>query len=437
MVSNIFTWFLYVVNQVSDLSLRPIQPQARLRPGNQQVVAPPPSTTQTFDAGPPIFQTPTTQPSITPSPTSPPPAEATDEYWDDIITGVYGIPPLLKVHDRTGRIKWSWGRDDVTQELPPYIRHCLYSDANDATEVKWIKNGTAIAAIYSDLVLMINHTPDNPETDKLITFAVCRQNEFLWNAHTLEPLPGDRVAVGTTGSNAWDGILVYNSSVDNPLVDEPLILQNVTGLRAIHGMIWDEQEQMLWAAGTDAAADGSDPIPAYGTIQGYPYNATTGELVDTDEFMYRLPEAWDQETEWGPGYPWWCGPHDLVPIPNDRKFLMSQDRGLHAFDLNTREFFLDSKGVIDTYMRGFEVTTSDRKGFNRAGEYLELPESDLKGFSMAPDGSFVYVQSLWRLLRGNHTNLVVDGVRQQINLGDEIYRSRWFADIPGWPKPAA
>ncbi|KAE8353453.1 hypothetical protein BDV28DRAFT_133058 [Aspergillus coremiiformis] len=425
MVSNIFTWFLYIADQVA---IRPIQPQARLKPENQPLVVPPP---------PPIGSaTPIPIPTPTPSSTIPPPAEPTTKEWDEIITGVYGIPPLLKIHDRTGQIQWTWSRDDVTQELPPQIRDCLYSDANDATEVKWIRNGTQIAAIYSDLVLIVNHTPEQPEIDKRITFATCRQNEFLWNSHTLEPLPGDRVAVATTGSNAWDGILVYNASVEQPLVDDPPILQNLTGLRAIHGMIWDETEQMLWAAGTDAAADGSDPIPAYGTIQGYPLHAPTGELIDTDHFAYRLPEAWDQETEWGPGYPWWCGPHDLVPVPHQRKFLMSQDRGLHAFDLNTREFYLESKGVVAAFLRGFEVTTHDRHGFNRAGDFLDLPESDLKSFSLAPDGTFLYVQSLWRLLRGNHTNLVVDRIRHEINEGDEIYRSRWFADIPGWPKPA-
>ncbi|KAF7595999.1 hypothetical protein BBP40_003778 [Aspergillus hancockii] len=428
MVSHIFTWFLYAINQVTDLSQRPIQPQARLRPGNQEVI------------GQPSIISPTKiQPTIPATPTpslQPPPAEVEDEFWDDIITGVYGIPPLLKVHDRAGNIKWTWGRDDVTQDLPSNIRRCLYSDANDATEVKWIRNGTSIAAVYSDLVLLINHTPDNPATDKLITFAVCRDNEWLWNAHTLEPIPGDRIAVGTTGSNSWDGILVYNSSLDNPLVEDPPILQNITGLRAIHGMIWDEQEQMLWAAGTDLAADGSDNQPAYGTIQGYPFNATTGDLIDTDEFQYKLPEAFDQETEWGPGYPWWCGPHDLVPLPHQRTFLMSEDRGLHVFDLNTRQFTEEtSQEVADKYMRGFEVTTNDRHGFNRLGEYLDLPQSDLKGFSMAPDGSFVYIQSLWTTLRGNHTNLVVDGKKQDINIGDEIYRSRWFYDVPGWPKP--
>ncbi|KAJ5132008.1 hypothetical protein N7448_006166 [Penicillium atrosanguineum] len=355
--------------------------------------------------------------------------------WQDIVTGLYGVPPLLKIHNRDGDVKWSFARKDVTQSLPPGLQNCLYSNANDATELKWMNNGTSLGAIYSNLALVINHTPNNPETDKRITFAVCRDTAVLWNAHTVEPLPGQRLAVATTGQRPWDGILVYNASAANPLTDNPPILQNITGLRAIHGMIWDEQGQMLWAAGTDAAADGSDPVPAYGTIIGYPWDATTGLLSKDDRFIYKLPEAYNIMTEWGQGYPWWAGLHDLVPVPNQRKFLVSEDRGLHAFDIELGQFTEHYENVTDKYMQGFECTTDDRHGYNSDGEWEELPQSDLKSFNLAPDGSFIYVQSLWTKFRGFHTSLVVNGKRRMINIGDEIYRSRWYGDIDGWPKP--
>ncbi|CAL5874007.1 uncharacterized protein PFLUO_LOCUS8292 [Penicillium psychrofluorescens] len=391
MLGSLFSRISFIFWPLAEYSIPPIQPQERLRPENRP--------------------------------------------WQDIITGVYGVPPLLKIHDRDSNLKWSWERKDVTQSLPPSIQRCLYSSANDATEIKWMRNGTSIAAIYGDLVLVINHTPHDPATDKLVTFAVCRDNEFLWNAHTVEPLPGDRLAVATTGQRPWDGILVYNMSQDNSLVDEPPILQNITGLRAIHAMIWDEQEQMLWATGTDAAADGSDASPAYGTIQGYPFNATTGELRKDDKYVYKLPHAYHIDSEWGHGYPWWAGPHDLVPVPNQRKFLISNDIGLHAFDIELGEFTEEYGEVVEKYMEGFEVTTPDRHGYNRDGEWEELPQSDVKSFNLAPDESFIYVQSLWRAYRGFHISLVVNGQRRKINEGDEIYRSRWFGDIDGWPKP--
>ncbi|CAG8017957.1 unnamed protein product [Penicillium olsonii] len=355
--------------------------------------------------------------------------------WQDIITGDYGHPPKLKIHDRESTIKWSWERKDVTQDLPPRIRSGLFGRANDATEMKWMRDGKSVAAIYSSLIVVINHTPDIPSIDKKITFAVNRDTDVLWNAHTLEPLPGDRLAVATTGQRPWDGIQVYNMSSALPLEDEPPILQTVEGLRAIHAMIWDEEGQMLWACGTNVAADGSDPEPAYGVIQGYPFDNQTGLLREDPAFKFTFPEYWDIDTEWGHGYSWWSGPHDLVPVPNERVFLVSNDIGVQTFDIATMSFSLGFQETIDKYMPGFECTSNDRHGINRQGEWEELPYSDLKGFSLAPDGAFIYTQSLWKLFRGNHTSLVVDGVRTQLMEGNEIYRSRFFGDIDGWPKP--
>ncbi|KAJ5872666.1 uncharacterized protein N7529_005019 [Penicillium soppii] len=390
MLSGLLGWIPLLFEPLSNYYIPPIQPQERIQSHNQP--------------------------------------------WGQIITGVYGRPPLWKIHDRHGVVNWSFERKDVTQDLPEDVHTCLYSRANDATEVKYMNNGTSVGGVYSDLALVINHTPENPAIDKLITFTLCRRNDALWNAHTLEPLPGDLLAVGTTGQRPWDGILVYNASAANPLMANPPIIQNITGLRAIHGLIWDEQGQMLWAAGTDAAADGSDPVPAYGTIIGYPWNRTTGLLEKDDRYIYKLPEATLIEAEWGKGYPWWAGLHDLVPIPGQRKFLVSEDRGLHAFDIETGQYTEHYENVTEKYLRGFEVTTNDRHGYTK-GVWEELPQSDLKSFNIAPDGSFIYVQSLWTKFRGFHTSLVVNGQRRKINIGDEIYRSRWFGNLDGWPKP--
>ena len=37
----------------------------------------------------------------------------------------------------------------------------------------------------------------NYRTDKQITWALCRQNELLWNTHAVELLPRDGVAVAS------------------------------------------------------------------------------------------------------------------------------------------------------------------------------------------------------------------------------------------------
>ena len=455
-MKSVITWLFGVFNPLVSLAPPLIQPQERLRPGYLHRPVP------------------------------------ADDNWDNIITGVYGKPPVLKIHDSQGMVKWKWSRDHLKQKLPNDIKKCLFSVANDATEVKWIRNGTAVAAIYSDTVLLINHTPHDERTDKKITFAACRQNSLLRNAHTMEMLPGNLLAVATTGQSASDGFVVYNASEHRPLVANPPVLQKVSGTRAIHGMIWDEMEQMLWATGTDHAADGSEKTPAYGVIQAYPFNVRTGKFQNEkvkpsshlsngtskvmqnsnrsmnittttsttirfingtssssrttttssnnndnnsgSKFRYRLSKAYDIEAEWGKGT-WWAGPHDLVPVPNQRKFLISNDWDLYAFDIPSGQFTEKGDEVVHKYLRGFHATTYDRAGYSRGGRYVELPRSDVKCFSLAPDGSFLYIQSLWRQYRGNYTSIVVGGVKNEINQGDHIYRSRWYADIPGWPKP--
>ena len=366
-------------------------------------------------------------------PPQPPPKE---QIWpfQQIISGFYSVPPVLAIHDRRGEIQWTFSRGDVANNkssLPRRIQSGLYSNANDATEVKWINEGKSIAAVYSDLAVIVSYAPGE-SNDKEITFAVPRHGTPLGNAHTLEPIPDGKVAVTTTGQREWDGIFVYNATA--PLSDDPPVLQNVPGLRAIHGMIWDEAEQILWAAGTDLAADGSDGVPAYNTIQGYPYNRGTGLLDTSKTQTYKVDTAYDLDAEWGPGFSWWSGAHDLIPIPNQRKFLMTTDSDMFIFDLSQRRFTLSGNDVINSYLRGFEPI-GDRYGVGRNARYVEMPRSDVKSASLAPDGSFLYVQSHWQKDQGNGATLVVSGHRSVLEEGHLIYRSRFFAEVPGWTKP--
>ena len=122
-------------------------------------------------------------------------------------------------------------------------------------------------------------------------------------------------------------------------------------------------------------------------------------------------------------------------MPRERVLLVTNDIDIYAFDVKKRAFTAVGDEVVNRYMPGFPDFVIDRHGVNRAGDFQELPRSDLKSFSLAPDGSIVYVQSLWQWYRGNNTNVFVNGSKYDLNVGDNIYRSRWFYDVPGWPKP--
>ena len=231
--------------------------------------------------------------------------------------------------------------------------------------------------------------------------------------------------MSTTGERSWNSIFIYDATGGLSNYPPPL-LQNITGLRAVHGMVWDDEDKMLWAAGTDAAPDGSDHVPANATLQAYPFD-TASNLFAVDKVeTYKLPYPADLQDEWGQGYPWWSGPHDLTGIPNQRKLLMTTDRDLHVFDLTARQFQESGADVVHTYLPGFLPVDNDHGG---------LPMSDVKSVSLAPDGSFAYVQSLWKDVLGNGTNLVADQKRDALLPDRKTYRSRFFEDIPGWPKP--
>ncbi|KAJ5155550.1 hypothetical protein N7492_008353 [Penicillium capsulatum] len=394
MLTRALAWASLVFNPITSPDTAPIQPQERLLPGDQQ------------------------------------------RPWQDILTGIRDQTSLT-IHDRDGVRKWSLDRDNITQILPDDVHDCINAGP-EVAEVKYMNHGKSIAATFSDSVIVVNHTPDNPATDKQITFALCRGRNGFGDTHTVEPLPGNLLAVATTGQRSWDGIVIFDASPSLPLTGSPPVLQNITGFPTVHSMIWDEQAQMLWAAGTDAAADGSDPVPAYGTLMSYPWDAKEKRLRDEDRKIYKLDQAYDLEAEWGRGYPWWAGMHDLIPIPGQRKFLLTEDRGLHAFDIETGRFTEHYQDVADKYLGGFQFDPfHTRHGNNSHGQWEDLPQSDLKSLSIAPDGSFVYVQAMWTQYRDNTTNLVVNGHLHELDLGGghEMYRSRWFGDLPGWPKP--
>lgn len=394
MLGGLLGWVSLILDPITNYAASPIQPQDRLLPKQQQ------------------------------RPRAP---------WQDILTGVRD-PPALVIHDREGVKRWTFERDRITQDLPPDVHRCIHDTSHEADEVKYMKKGKSIASVFSKSVIVVSHTPENPATDKLITFALCRlKNEFR-TSHSVEPLPGDRLAVATSDQRSSDGIVVFNASAANPLTGSPEPLQTIRGFPTVHSMVWDEEGQMLWAAGTDVAADGSDKIPANVTIMAFPWDAETGLLRDDDRQVYKLRGAHDLDAEWGKGSSWWAGGHDLSPIPGERKLLLSEDRGLHVFDIGAGQFTDRYQKVADKYLPGFE-TIGQRRGNNSRGQVEEWPHSDIKSINLALDGSFIYVQALWGRWRGNATNVVVNGHRHEIDFGSEIYRSRWFEDIYGWPKP--
>lgn len=347
------------------------------------------------------------------------------EYPGNIITGIYGERdnenritqfPYIAISNTTHEV-WGWSAN-VTNNSVPYqsLRDCI-KDAS-ATEVKFAAGGDKIVAIIGYSAVVINRD------DKSVQFAVCLSGD-LSHAHTLELLPDDLLAIATTGQTPNDGVWIYDAS---KMVEHPTPIHQLPGIRAIHGLVWEQEHQMLWAAGNTNAVNGNET--AYGIIQGYQYDNNTKCLCEAISF--KMCSAMQLRTEWeGTVYAkWWDGPHDLVPVSKTRLLLIPMDRDIHIIDLSTGLFNNSGEQLALEYLKGFHPV-GNRSGGNE--EYL--PRSDIKSISLRlselGNWSVLYTQAVWReedAIPKGVKFLSSSGNATDLYSGRKVYRSRWFAD---------
>ncbi|KJZ70752.1 hypothetical protein HIM_09885 [Hirsutella minnesotensis 3608] len=341
-----------------------------------------------------------------------------------IITGFYASVPRIEIRDPNDNT-WEWNANTGVSHFSDQIKRCINA-SDSATEVKYCAKGQKVLAISGHSVVVIKHAPGDL-LDKNVEFAVCLdQDPLLKNAHTAEMLPANLLAVATTGQDGNAGIRIYDMSSKTGSYRPK---QNLTGIRAIHGMIWDEEKQTLWAAGNTRAANGKEG-KSYGIVQGYQFNAANNMLAESKN--YTMPFARQLSDEWGPPYDdWWNGPHDLVPIPSERILLIPMDRDIHALDLKTGVFNNSGQQLAAKYLPGFRPIGT------RKGHHEELPRSDIKSISLNADGSAIYTQAQWKDAEAipRQVNILsASGAHSSKYQGERMYRSRWFTDISGWPK---
>ncbi|PYH37506.1 uncharacterized protein BO87DRAFT_450649 [Aspergillus neoniger CBS 115656] len=353
----------------------------------------------------------------------------------DIITGVYGEDPEIKILSDDGRINWKLSVNDILEGHPnlvPWLRDC-WSNGSAVTEMKQISDGTKIAALIGEAAVVINYMPENSEEDKKVVYGVCVNIPNLSNCHTLEALPSDTLAIATSGQRQSDGIWLYDAGRGLVPDGSPEPFQKGGCHPTIHGMVWDDEKGILWAAGTDKAADGSE-CRAYGLLNGYQWSKEHHYLDKDSVNSYRMPTTAQCFTEWpsdDPNSKYWDGPHDVAPVPNERKLLVSTELDIHEFDFDS-ERFTAGEAVEATYLKGF-VPLGNRTGTNKFGQPEYLPRSDLKSVSLAEDDRVVYNQAIWATTFSSRLiNVLENGNNRGIDVDGSIYKARWLDSTPGW-----
>jgi hypothetical protein len=123
------------------------------------------------------------------------------------------------------------------------------------------------------------------------------------NAHSIEMLPGGRIAAAASVSTAGTGdrLVIFDAATGKELASDPL--------RSGHGVVWDDARGVLWALGGDV-------------LRAYSVSGAGGSTRLERTYELPLPSE---------------GGHDLVAIPGSPQLFVSTVRRCFSFDRERRQ----------------------------------------------------------------------------------------------------
>jgi Family of unknown function (DUF6528) len=202
--------------------------------------------------------------------------------WDEVFILALGDGPT-PAH----RMVWSWRVAD-SPEIPADM-HALFRTTDDC---KPVDGGRRILISSSGgAVALIDRETRRASFSARVT-----------NAHSLEMLPGGRIAAAASVSKDGDGdrLVIFDAANGKELARDEL--------RSGHGVIWDDARNVLWALGGDV-------------LRAYTVGPGGGTRLDRT-FEIALPDA---------------GGHDLVAIPGSPRLFLSTLRRCFYFDRDRRQ----------------------------------------------------------------------------------------------------
>jgi len=249
--------------------------------------------------------------------------------WDEVFILAIGDGPTPAF-----RKAWSWHASD-SPEIPADM-HALFRTTDDC---KPVDGGRKILISSSGgAVALVDR-----QTRRASFFA------RVTNAHSIEMLPGGRIAAAASVSTAGTGnrLTIFDAATARELGSD--------ALRSAHGALWDNDRRVLWALGGDV-------------LRAYTVKSARGSVGLERTFEIPLPDE---------------GGHDLVAIPGSARLFVSTERRCFSFDRERRQFTphdgLGDRPNIKSYNvhpRTGRIVYVQAEGTNWWAEHLHLQHPD-------------------------------------------------------------
>lgn len=216
------------------------------------------------------------------------------------------------LQDTLPRIVWHW-RASKAEDLPELYRTRYFNTIDDCKPVEGGKKLLVSSSAGGVALIDI--------ASRKVEFYA-----FAGNAHSVELLPGKRIAVACSTHEAGNRIALYDlGQPEKPLFSDSLY--------SGHGVVWDAERELLYALG-------------YDELRAY-------RLKDWNTASPALDRVYSWKI---PG----MSGHDLVPGPDEaHQLLLTEHESVWSFDKNTGSFrpFKPLEGKENVKAVSFHPTT--------------------------------------------------------------------------------
>ena len=226
---------------------------------------------------------------------------------------------------RPGSVVWEW-----SPEMSPQIRPEHY---------RWFRNPDECKPALGTSHLLMTASGGGIALIRLADKACLFYSRIEGNPHSIELLPdGNIVSVSSGGLFTIWAVPEGNDAIDENTRLEPNPKGRQYPLVGGHGVVWDDEMQILWVLGYDELA-------------GYEYDFNKKDPALSKVFSISVNGTFAD------------GGHDLYPVPDQRAFFLT-GRGIGIYDIEKKEFIsLVSKETHPKGMHSVKSVSQSPEGF--------------------------------------------------------------------------